>query len=72
MGIIMENLRGLSISLIASTLVMPVLVSEYAGIALGMVVGAYYGYRIEKQTHELRTLGGRVLRCRSWDYLIKA
>jgi len=72
LGIIMENLRGLSISLVASTLIMPILFSENAGIAMGMVVGAYYGYRIEKQTHELRTLGGRVLRGKSMDYLIKS
>lgn len=68
----MENLRNLSISLTAGSLFIPMFFAEAVTMAFGIMVGAYYGYRIEKQTHELRSLGGRVMRGKSWDYLVMA
>jgi hypothetical protein len=71
-GIIIDNIRGLSFSLTATSLVGPVLGAEALVMALGIMIGSYYGYRIEKETHELRSLGGRILKGRSWDYLVLA
>lgn len=71
-GIILENIRNLSFSLIATSLAMPLLGAETVAIAMGVLIGSYYGYRIEKQTHEFSSLGGRVLKGRSWDYLVLA
>jgi hypothetical protein len=71
-GIIMENIRSLSFSLMASSLVMPAFRLGAIAVALGALIGSYYGYRMEKQTHEFSSLGGRVLKGRSWDYLILA
>lgn len=69
-GIILENMRGLSFSLMASSLAVPILGTEAITMAMGILIGGYYGYRLESQTHELSSLGGRVLRGRSWDYLV--
>ena len=71
-GIILENIRNLSFSLIATSLAMPVFRLEALAVALGVLIGSYYGYRIEKQIHEFSSLGGRVLKGRSWDYLVLA
>ncbi len=71
-GIILENIRGLSFSLMASSLAMPFLGAESIAIAMGALIGSYYGYRIENQTHEFSSLGGRVLKGRLWDYLVLA
>jgi hypothetical protein len=69
-GIVLENLRELSLSIMAGSLIFPLFLGDWAILLLGIVIGGYYGYRIEKQTHELRTLGGRVMKCKSWDYLV--
>jgi hypothetical protein len=70
LGVILENIRSLSFSLMASSLLIPIFSSETITILLGIFIGSYYGYRMEKQTHELSSLGGRILKCRNWDYLI--
>lgn len=71
-GIILENIRGLSFSLMATSLAMPAFSPEPLAAALGVLIGSYYGYMIEKQTHEFSSLGGRILKGRSWDYLVLA
>ena len=69
-GIIMENLRDLSLSIMASSLVFPLFLADSATLLAGIILGGYYGYRIEKQTHELRSLGGRIMKGKKWDYLV--
>ena len=69
-GILLDNVRDLSLSVMASSLVIPLLLSWPAAIMTGLLIGVYYGWRIEKQIHELRTLGGRIMKGKSWDYLI--
>lgn len=71
-AIILDNIRELSLSLTATSLIGPFLGAGLPVIALGVMIGCYYGYKLEKETHELRSLGGRILRGRSWDYLILA
>lgn len=68
-GIVFSNLRGLSFSLTVSSLVAPIIAAEAVLAATGILLGAYYGYKIEKETHELSSLGGRIIRGKSWDYL---
>lgn len=72
LGIILENIRSLSFSLMACSLFIPVIGSETITMLLGICLGSYYGYKIENQTHELRSLGGRILEGKAWDYLILA
>jgi hypothetical protein len=71
-GIIAENFRSLTFSLLFAYMVVSLLGLESAVIYLGTALGAYYGYRIEGQINEIRTLGGRIMKCASWDYLILA
>jgi hypothetical protein len=71
-GIIMDNLRSLSLSLTVCSLFIPFLGAEAVIVATGILLGSYYGYVIEKQIHELRTLGGRIMKGKSWDYLVLA
>ncbi len=72
LGIVFDNLRELSLSLTVSSLVAPLVSHSHVLTAAGVCLGVYYGYRIEKQTHELSSLGGRVLKGREWDYLVMA
>ena len=69
-GIIMDNMRNLSLSIIAGSLFLPLLMADTMVMAFGLLIGGYYGWRIEKQMHELRTLGGRIMKGKRWDYLI--
>ena len=69
-GIIMDSLRSLSLSLVVCSLFVPVLGTETVVFGAGMLLGSYHGYSIEKQIHELRTLGGRIMKGREWDYLV--
>lgn len=71
-GIVMDNLRSLSLSLVVCSLFAPVLGTETVIVTTGILLGSYYGYVIEKQMHELRTLGGRIMKGKSWDYLVLA
>jgi hypothetical protein len=71
-GIILENVRSLSFSLMASSLALPLLGTEAIAVAICIMIGGYYGYRLEKETHEFSSLGGRILRGGSWDYLVLA
>ncbi|MCK4714333.1 MAG: hypothetical protein KAT35_02070 [Candidatus Aenigmarchaeota archaeon] len=71
-GIVMDNLRSLSLSLVVCSLLAPVLGAETIIMTTGILLGSYYGYVIEKQMHELRTLGGRIMKGKSWDYLVLA
>lgn len=69
-GILLDNIRDLSLSIMASSLFLPLLVAGPVVMLIGLLIGGYYGWRIEKQIHELRTLGGRVMKGKSWDYLM--
>jgi hypothetical protein len=69
-GIILDNARNLMISIMATSLTLPIFGSEMLTILLGVIIGSYYGFLIEKQTHELSSLGGRILKGKNWDYLI--
>ena len=69
-GIIMDNLRNLSVSLVVCSLFVPFLGAETVIMGTGILLGSYYGYLMEKQIHEFRTLGGRVMKGKSWDYLV--
>ncbi len=71
-GIVFDNLRNLVLSLTVCSFLAPLFDAELFLIVLGFLMGGYYGYRIEKETHEFRTLGGRIMKGRSWDYLIMA
>jgi hypothetical protein len=70
LGVVMEDLRSLTIGLLAISMALPVLIPDLAAAALGTALGIHYGYRIEKHMHEIRTLGGRILKAKSWDYLV--
>ena len=71
-GIVFENIRSMSFSIMAYSLVMPLIRLDFITILFGILVGCYYGYMLEKHTHELRSLGGRVMKGKSWDYLVLA
>lgn len=68
----MDNIRSLSLGLTAASLVAPLFRTELILIAIGALMGGYYGYRIEKETHEFKSLGGRVYKGKEWDYLVMA
>ena len=69
-GIVMDNIRSLSLGLTVASIVVPLFRTELILIAIGVLMGGYYGYRIEKETHELSSLGGRVYKGKEWDYLV--
>ena len=69
-GIVLENIRSLSFGLTVASLVAPLFQAEIALMAIGILMGTYYGYRIERDTYQFRTLGGRLLKGKNWDYLI--
>ena len=71
-GILLDNLRSLSLGLTVSSLFASLFNTEFILIIVGVLMGSYYGYKIEKQTHEFRNLGGRILKRKEWDYLIVA
>ncbi len=71
-GIVLGNARSMAISLMATSLAISVLGLEPVTILLGIMIGSYYGYVLEKQTHEFSMTGGRVMRGRNWDYLVMA
>lgn len=71
-GIILNNIRSLSLSLMTTSIILQILKSNIFTILIGILIGAYYGYRMEKQTHEFRSLGGRILKGGDWDYLVLA
>ena len=71
-GILMDNLRNLSLSVMASSIFLPMVMAESAIMAFSVLIGGYYGYRIEKQIHDFRELGGRIMKGKSWDYLMLA
>ena len=71
-GIIMSNMRNLSLSVMAGSLFLPLLMADTVVMAFGLLIGGYYGWRTEKQMNELRTLGGRIMKGKRWDYLILA
>lgn len=72
LGILMDNMRELSLSIMTSSLFLPLLMADTVAIAFGLLIGGYYGHRIESQIHEFRSLGGRVKTGKSWDYLVLA
>ena len=50
-GIILDNMRSLSLGLTVTSLLVPLFQTELFLMLLGVLMGGYYGYRIEKETH---------------------
>jgi hypothetical protein len=55
-GVILHNMRGMSMGLIASSVVLPVISAEAATGLMAVVISGYYGYKMEKETHDLKQL----------------
>jgi hypothetical protein len=70
LGVILDNFRSLSISLLFISLFTHLIALEAFIMLIAIAIGTYYGYMIESQVDEFRRLGGRVLRGRNWDYLM--
>ena len=69
-GIVMDNTRDMSISIMASSLFLPLIMADTMIMLFGLLIGGYYGWKIERQIHELRSLGGRIMKCKTFDYLM--